>query len=68
MKALVFLISNLEGLQAGDSVIKTGEPLYAELGPGILGSLCDGLQRNIIPQESGLVYLTKNLGLPALDG
>ena len=33
------------GLKPGDSVAGTGQPLSIPLGPGILGTICDGLLR-----------------------
>jgi V/A-type H+-transporting ATPase subunit A len=33
------------GLKPGDSVAGTGQPLSVPLGPGILGTICDGLLR-----------------------
>ena len=37
------------GLKVGDIVVNTGAPFYARLGPGLLGSVIDGIQR---PLES----------------
>ena len=36
------------GLKAGEPVINTGAPLVAELGPGLLGRVYDGLQRPLV--------------------
>jgi V/A-type H+/Na+-transporting ATPase subunit A len=33
------------GLRVGEPVISTGEPLMAELGPGLLSGIFDGLER-----------------------
>ena len=33
------------GLTIGDPVKRTGKPLSVELGPGIMGSIFDGIQR-----------------------
>lgn len=55
-------------LRVGDAVEFTGELLSAELGPGLLGSIYDGLQ-NPLPQlaaESGF-FLQCGKYLPALD-
>ncbi|HWP57650.1 MAG TPA: V-type ATP synthase subunit A [Candidatus Acidoferrales bacterium] len=35
------------GLRVGDPVISTGEPLMAELGPGLLAGIFDGLGRSL---------------------
>jgi len=34
------------GLRPGEPVVDTGRPLVAELGPGIMGSIVDGIQRS----------------------
>jgi V/A-type H+-transporting ATPase subunit A len=34
------------GLQPGEPVVDTGHPLVAELGPGIMGAIIDGVQRS----------------------
>ena len=33
------------GVTVGDPVLRTGKPLSVELGPGIMGSIFDGIQR-----------------------
>lgn len=33
------------GVTIGDPVLRTGKPLSVELGPGIMGSIYDGIQR-----------------------
>lgn len=55
-------------LRVGDAVEFTGELLSAELGPGLLGSIYDGLQ-NPLPElaaESGF-FLQRGKYLPALS-
>lgn len=55
-------------LRVGDAVEFTGELLSVELGPGLLGSIYDGLQ-NPLPElaaESGF-FLQRGKYLPALD-
>ncbi|MCP4399572.1 MAG: V-type ATP synthase subunit A [bacterium] len=44
-----------EGLGPGDPVYPTGSPLVVELGPGLLGSIYDGIQRplDVIQQQLG---------------
>ncbi len=43
------------GIMPGEPVVGTGEPLSVELGPGLLGSIYDGIQRplEIIKQKTG---------------
>lgn len=46
-KAFVAMLDDMSGLQVGDEAEKTNEPLTVELGPGLLGSVYDSLQRPI---------------------
>lgn len=62
------VFEDTSGLRAGDSVEFTGELLSAELGPGLLGQVYDGLQ-NPLPQlaeECGF-FLQRGRYLPALE-
>jgi len=43
--ATIQVYEDTAGLQAGEPVVSTGAPLEAELGPGLLGSIFDGLLR-----------------------
>ncbi len=43
--ATIQVYEDTSGLKIGEPVIRTGEPLVAELGPGLLGRVYDGLQR-----------------------
>jgi V/A-type H+/Na+-transporting ATPase subunit A len=56
------------GLTLGEPVIATGEPLSVELGPGLLGSIFDGVQRPLaaLAQREG-DFLGRGLRLAALD-
>jgi len=61
------------GLQVGSTVIDTGEPLAVELGPGLLGSIFDGVQRPLPElaadddQPFGRPFLRRGVELPSLD-
>lgn len=44
-KASIQVYEETAGLKTGDKVVTTGEPLSAELGPGILEMIFDGIQR-----------------------
>ncbi|XP_024999203.1 V-type proton ATPase catalytic subunit A-like isoform X1 [Gallus gallus] len=56
------------GLRVGDPVLRTGQPLSVELGPGILGSIFDGIQRPLrdIAQLTGGIYIPRGVNVPAL--
>jgi V/A-type H+-transporting ATPase subunit A len=51
-----------EGLGPGDPVYPSGSPLVVELGPGLLGSIYDGIQRplNVIQEKVG-EYITRGV-------
>ncbi len=44
-KASIQIYEETSGLGPGAEVISTGEPLSVELGPGLIGSIFDGIQR-----------------------
>lgn len=44
-KASIQVYEETSGLRTGESVESTGEPLSVELGPGLIGSIFDGIQR-----------------------
>src|SRR4051812_34120821 len=56
------------GLQVGEPVEATGEPLYAELGPGLLGGILDGTQRPLTNLSTdGDLYIARGADPPRLD-
>lgn len=57
------------GVTVGDPVLRTGKPLSVELGPGILGSIFDGIQRPLkdINELTGSIYIPKGVNTPALS-
>ncbi|XP_009465368.1 PREDICTED: V-type proton ATPase catalytic subunit A-like [Nipponia nippon] len=56
------------GVRVGDPVLRTGKPLSVELGPGILGSIFDGIQRPLrdIAQLTRSIYIPRGTNVPAL--
>ncbi len=56
------------GLRVGEPAVSTGGPLWAELGPGLLGQIFDGIQRPlpVLVQRSG-DFIGRGIRLPALD-
>ncbi|MDY6796458.1 MAG: V-type ATP synthase subunit A [Actinomycetota bacterium] len=56
------------GIGPGDPVFSTGEPLSVELGPGLLTSIYDGVQRplNVIRDKIGN-YITRGVEEPGLS-
>jgi V/A-type H+-transporting ATPase subunit A len=57
------------GLTPGEKVVATGRPLSAELGPGLIGSIYDGLQRpeKEIARLFNDIFIRRGAKLPALD-
>ena len=53
--AIIQTYEDTIGLKIGSKVINTGQPLYANLGPGLLGNIVDGLQRplQILKEQMG---------------
>lgn len=57
------------GLTVGDPVLRTGNPLSVELGPGIMSTIFDGIQRPLktIAIQSGSVFVPRGVDVPSLD-
>ena len=57
------------GLTVGDPILRTKQPLSVELGPGILGTIFDGIQRplKVIAGMSPSVFIPKGIEVPSLD-
>ena len=53
----------------GDPVLRTGKPLSVELGPGIMNSIFDGIQRPLrdIHEMTQSIYIPKGVNTPALN-
>jgi len=54
-RATIQVYEETSGLMPGEPVLGTGKPLSLELGPGLLGSIYDGIQRplEIVREKSG---------------
>lgn len=61
--------STSAGVTVGDPVLRTGKPLSVELGPGIMGSIFDGIQRPLkdIHDITQSIYIPKGINTPALN-
>lgn len=57
------------GLTVGDPVLRSGNPLSVELGPGILETIFDGIQRPLktIAERSQSVFVPRGVDVPCLD-
>lgn len=65
---VVQVYEDTAGIRPGEPVISTGEPLSVELGPGILRSFYDGIQRPLQKiEEAAGVFITRGINVPPLD-
>ena len=66
-RASIQVYEETAGLGPGDEVVSTGEPLSVELGPGLLTSIYDGVQRplDVIRVKYGN-YVTRGVEEPGL--
>jgi V/A-type H+/Na+-transporting ATPase subunit A len=66
--ATLQIYEDTTGLRPGEKVVNTGQALSVELGPGLLTSIYDGIQRplNILREQSG-DFISRGLVIPALD-
>lgn len=67
-QAIVQVYEDTDGVHVGEPVRMSGAPLVAHLGPGLLGSVYDGLQRPLetLAGKSGY-YLQRGLSAPPLS-
>ena len=66
--AQIQVYEDTTGLKPGEKVINTNRPLSLQLGPGLLTSIYDGIQRplDVLAAESG-DFISRGKIIPALD-
>jgi V/A-type H+-transporting ATPase subunit A len=66
--ATVQVYEETAGLALGEPAVASGDPLWVELGPGLLGQIYDGVQRPLprLAEQQG-DFLGRGVRLPALD-
>ena len=66
--AQIQVYEDTTGLKPGEKVVNTNRPLSLQLGPGLLTSIYDGIQRplNVLAAESG-DFISRGKIIPALD-
>ena len=66
--ASIQVYEETSGLGPGEEVVSTGAPLSVELGPGLIGSIFDGIQRPLegIMKKAGN-SLKRGIEVPSLD-
>jgi len=67
--ASIQVYEDTSGLTVGDPVQRTRQPLSVQLGPGIMNTIFDGIQRPLetIADESQDVYVPRGVSVQSLD-
>lgn len=67
-KTIIQVYEDTSGIKPGEPVINTGEPLKVELGPGMLSSIYDGIQRPlpVLVKQMG-DFIKRGVDAPGLD-
>jgi V/A-type H+-transporting ATPase subunit A len=68
-KASIQVYEETSGIGPGDPVVTTGEPLSIELGPGLIESMFDGIQRplNAMQEAANSHFLKKGIAVKSLN-
>jgi len=66
--AVVQVYEDTSGLKVGEKVVNTDTPLSVELGPGLLSSIYDGIQRPLpeLVKRSGS-FISRGISVPGID-
>ncbi len=66
--AFIQVYEDTSGLLVGEPVVSSGAPLAVELGPGLLSSIFDGIQRPLLDiQAASGTFIGRGIEVPALD-
>ncbi|KAK4981545.1 vacuolar protein sorting-associated protein 1 [Elasticomyces elasticus] len=68
-KATIQVYEETAGVTVGDPVTRTGKPLSVELGPGLMETIYDGIQRPLkgISDVSNSIYIPRGIDVPSLN-
>lgn len=68
-KATIQVYEETAGVTVGDPVLRTGKPLSVELGPGLMETIYDGIQRPLkdIKDKLQSIYIPRGIDAPALS-
>ena len=68
-KASIQVYEETSGIGPGDPVVTTGEPLSVELGPGLIESMFDGIQRPLdaFMEAANSSFLIRGVSVPSLN-
>jgi V/A-type H+-transporting ATPase subunit A len=66
-QAVIQVYEDTSGLKVGEKVVNTGTPLSVELGPGLLSSIYDGIQRPLplLVERSGS-FISRGISVPGI--
>lgn len=66
--ATVQVYEDTTGVKPGENIYGTGMPLSVELGPGLIGTIYDGIQRPLerIREATG-TYIERGISIPGVD-
>ena len=67
-KRIIQVYEDTSGIKPGEPVVNTGKPLSVELGPGLLTSIYDGIQRPlpVLKDQMG-DFIKRGVDAPGLD-
>ena len=67
-RATIQVYEETTGIRPGETVLRTGNPLSVELGPGLINQFFDGTQRPlpVLLQQAG-AFIRRGVTAPALD-
>ena len=67
-RAIIQVYEDTTGIAPGDNIFGSGSPLFVELGPGLIGTIYDGIQRPLerILELSGN-FIERGIRAPSLD-
>lgn len=67
-RSLIQVYEDTSGIRPGEEVVNTGSPLMVELGPGLLKSIYDGIQRPLpVLRELKGDFIRRGVSAPGLD-
>jgi len=67
-RSIIQVYEDTSGIRPGEPVSNTGEPLQVELGPGLLSSIYDGVQRPLpVLMEKQGDFVSRGVTAPGLD-
>ena len=67
-KAIIQVYEDTSGIRPGEEVVDSGAPLQVELGPGLLSSVYDGIQRPLpVLRDKQGDFVSRGVTSPGLD-